>query len=634
MIFKNTIKKKLNQRSLFFTFAAFNQAKEQKHMKRCILLLLIFLMALYGQQSPSITFELKEPIIITASRAPSSLMSAARTVSVLDSGAISRLPVHSVQDALGYIAGIDLQQRGSQGVQADVSLRGAGYEQTLILIDGIKVNDPQSGHHNLNLAFSLQDIERIEVLKGSGSRLYGPNAMGGVINIITKKPLTKKLDFSIIGGDFRYNEFNLNYDFQALKANHRLSLNRSNSSGYRPNTDFTIQTATYKNSFAIKHNPFHFTAAYNAKDFGASRFYHPAFPYQKEKTETFFLNMAGQIFSDATMPTFSPKIYWRRHHDDFLLDYTRPEWYHNKHQTDVLGAELLTAFSSRLGRTSILGEWQHSKIVSSNLGDHQRNMAGFSAEQQFTVRRWQIVLGSSFYYYNRWGWQISPGVDVSLQLTPHFTLYASGGTGFRPPTFTELYYYSPANRGNPQLKPERSVDIEAGARFRTKRTLTSFGLFRRYGSNLIDWIFESEGQYWQAKNVLQLTTSGLEVSSQWTTQRHLLKNIHFNYTYLTSDKAGRQIISKYVFNYLRHQFILGIDQQFVNRRLALSWKLRYEDRINSQAYFLTDVHVSWQIKRWRIFSHISNLFDQKYQDFASIPQPGRWFKMGVRFSVF
>ncbi len=220
-------------------------------IKQILFLILFFdlsFTALFAQQGDSLlTFELNEPIIVTASRTPVTLMRSARTVSVLDSAMLVDLHVNSVQDALEYVSGVDIQQRGGQGVQADISLRGSTYEQTLILIDGVKTNDPQTGHHNLNLPLTLQDVQRIEVLKGAGSRIYGPNAFGGVINIITRKAKGKKLLFSATGGDFGYREGNLNFGFPTGKLNHNLSISGSASEGYRPNTDFEKYSLFYQN---------------------------------------------------------------------------------------------------------------------------------------------------------------------------------------------------------------------------------------------------------------------------------------------------------------------------------------------------------------------------------------------------
>ncbi len=605
-----------------------------KYVKNVFMMIVFLFSFLFAQQNEILTFNLKEPIVVTASRIPTPLMRTARTVVVLDSAFIARLPVHSVQEALEYIAGVDVQQRGSQGVQGDVSLRGSTYEQVLILVDGVKVTDPQTGHHNLNLPVSLQAIDRIEVLKGAGSRLYGPNAMSGIINIITKPARSRHLDVSLVGGDFGYKEGAVNLDFRTLSVNHSLSLSSASSNGYRYNTNFMNYTMSYKNRVQFKKSSFNVMAGYNTKDFGANRFYHPSYPSQKEKTEVFYFTTAARLTGASSTAVLLPKVYWRHHTDDFLLDYTRPDWYHNHHKTNLTGAEILTNFSNRFGNTALQIEWMWSEIKSNNLGSHQRTQFGLSTEHQLTWHLWQIVLGSTFYRYNNWGWQICPGLDMSYQLTPNVTIYASGGKAFRPPSFTEMYYFSAANRGNPNLRPEQSLDIEFGTRVQTANSFSSLALFRRNGTNLIDWIYEDGGKFWQAMNITNMVTNGLEFAFQYHLAQKIIKNLSLNYSYLTADKTSHGFTSKYVLNYLHHQLIIGIDHQLLLPNLLFNWKMRYEDRLNTGEQFIADVRVQWQVEKFRFLVDVSNIFNRKYEDFTAIPQPGRWFKIGIKYFAF
>jgi iron complex outermembrane receptor protein len=115
-------------------------------------------------------------IEVSAQRSPALYSQVARIVSVIERKEIESSPAQSVQDLLEYVAGVDVRQRGVEGVQADVSIRGGTFDQTLILLNGINITDPQTGHHNLNIPLSLSQIERIEILEGPAARVYGPNA--------------------------------------------------------------------------------------------------------------------------------------------------------------------------------------------------------------------------------------------------------------------------------------------------------------------------------------------------------------------------------------------------------------------------------------------------------------------------
>ena len=600
-------------------------------MKKIIVLLLFNI--LFAQEKDLFTFTLKNPIVVSAARFPVTLLNSARTVTVLDSSELAELPAYSIQDALEYVAGVDILQRGAPGVQGDVNLRGAGYEQILVLVNGLNVNDPQTGHHNLNIAFPLSAVERIEVVKGAGSRLFGPGAMGGIINIITRKSKTTNGLFSISGGDFQFTEVKATVDLKGDHASHSLNFNRSSNSGYQHNTDFTNYAASYQGEIKVKDNRFSFTGGFNSKDFGANRFYHPAFVNQREKTKTFFLSTQGQIYLASGKFTLMPELFWRHQDDDFVLDYKKPDWYHNKHRTDILGLEISGRWVNKLGRTALQVSPQLKKIESNNLGSHEQRQVGISVEHQTGWRKWQFILGSSFYYFENWGWQFNPGLDVAFQASPNWTLYFSGAKGFRPPSFTELYYDSPANKGNPFLKSEESVDFEIGSRWQTGYYLWSVALFQRLGRHLIDWQFAEAGQYWQARNVARLNMAGIELSAKFVFNHLFFRKIELNYTYLKSNKAQRNYISKYVLNYLKHQANLMISQNLGSPRLLLQWQVRYQNRLNYKDYFVTDVHFQWRFKKILFFSDITNLFNQRYEDITAVPLPSRWFKAGIKVKI-
>ena len=142
-----------------------------------------------GQQDTTevkMQYDLDE-IEVTAQRSPALFSQVAQIISVIEKEEIEATSSQSIQDLLEYVAGVDVRQRGAEGVQADISIRGGTFDQTLILLNGINITDPQTGHHNLNLPVSIAQVERIEILEGPAARIYGPNAFSGTINIVTKK---------------------------------------------------------------------------------------------------------------------------------------------------------------------------------------------------------------------------------------------------------------------------------------------------------------------------------------------------------------------------------------------------------------------------------------------------------------
>ena len=193
-----------------------------------------------------------EPLIVTAGKIPTTLVETSRNIIVIEKEEIINSPASGVADLLKYISGIDINERGPEGIQSDVALRGGTFEQTLILIDGIKVNDPQTAHHNLNLPVHLGDIERIEILKGSASRLHGAGAFAGVINIITKKGEKKNLKITTLAGDHKLLEGNLALSQPIGISNNYLSVSGKRSEGYRHNTDFDMWNIFFKSVFELK----------------------------------------------------------------------------------------------------------------------------------------------------------------------------------------------------------------------------------------------------------------------------------------------------------------------------------------------------------------------------------------------
>ena len=322
-------------------------------------------------------YELEE-MVVTAGRIPTTFSNITRSVVVIGRDDIRTAPVHSVQDLLQYALGVDVRQRGPLGVQADVAVRGGTFEQTLILVDGTKVSDPQTGHHNLDLPLALEDIERVEILKGQGSRLYGPNAFGGVINIITRKREHKAARLEALAGDYGLREGTVSLSHPLGTSSHHLSLSKRTSGGYRAATDFDISTVSYGFSIPIGPGMSDLSFGYMAKEFGANSFYSDKYPNEWENTNTTFLSAGFYLEEDRF--SFSSKFHWRRHGDDFLLDRERPAWYRNRHTTDLSGVDLLFLFPSRLGTTAFGGEAGKEGIESSNLGNHSRTKEGFFVE--------------------------------------------------------------------------------------------------------------------------------------------------------------------------------------------------------------------------------------------------------------
>jgi iron complex outermembrane receptor protein len=573
-----------------------------------------------------------EPVVVTATRIPSGLSAASRSVVVLDRDDIDRAPVHSVPDLLGAICGLDLRRRGPFGIQAEASIRGSSHEQTLVLVDGIKVTDPQTGHHNLDLPLTLHDVERVEVLKGHGSRLYGPNAVGGVINIITTTE-RREATLSAAGGEYGYADGSLSISYPFGTSRHHLSLSKARSDGYREDTDFDTSTVFYRTGLAMESREISFTFGQTKKEFGADSFYSNLFPNEWEETKTRFVSSQGMVANDFI--SVSSKLFWRRHEDDFLLDRSRPAWFRNQHSTDAYGLELQSTIAETgWGSFAFGGELLHDSIESTNLGDHSRNSGGLFLEYSLQTERLGLVPGLNIHRYANWGWRIWPGIDVSYRLAEDIRLYGSVGRSFRIPSYTELYYTSPANKGNPELHIEKAWSYEAGLSFRFRPGLRgTVSVFARRGRDLIDWVRPESTDPWEAENISSVDTYGLEAGLTISPQvRRFLSQMHVSYAFLDSDKEIGTLQSKYVLDYLRHQLILGVMHEFP-WQIQGNWTLHWKDRTNEESYVFMDVKIRKSYRWVEFFLQATNLLNTGYSEVGGVPMPGRWITAGVRLDL-
>lgn len=576
------------------------------------------------------TYEIDQ-IVVTASRIPTTFSDRTRSITVISREEIATAPIHDVADLLDYVVGVDARQRGPHGVQTDVGMRGSTFEQVLVLVDGVKVTDPQTGHHALDLVVALDDIERIEVLRGHGSRLFGPNAFGGVINIITRERRGNEASLRATYGEHAFAEGAASGSYLAGPTAHRLSLAHRRSDGYRHNTDFTVSTASYGVSLPAGPNTVTLSAGYADRRFGANSFY-AGMPNEWEHTRTYTFSAAGEA-KLGTM-SLSPRLSWRRHEDEFLLDRDDPTLYRNTHTTDVYDAEGESIFASAFGVTAFGGEVGTERITSTKLGRHERTRGGFFIEHRAEPSgRLTVTVGGCAYRYTGTGWQIWPGADLGVQVTRSVRLYSSVGRAFRVPTYTELYYEDPRNVGNPGLKPERAWSYEGGIGWTNRGVSGEMNAFVRDGRNLIDYVRNADTLRWEARNITEVRTRGIEATLSIRPTAFVagfpLRRLSLGYAFLDSEKkSGDFAQSKYVLNHLRHQGVVDVAHS-APYGILFSWKLRYEARVGGDNFVVVDARASREVGHIEVFLEATNLFGASYEDRASVPQPGRWVRLGA-----
>jgi iron complex outermembrane receptor protein len=602
-------------------------------MKRKLITILLFVfLSIISAQSDKI-LNMSE-IIVTAGRIPLMLNELSRSVEVLDSAAIHELPVNSIQDILQYAGGVDLRSRGSNGVQADASIHGGTSDETLIMIDGVAISDPQTGHHNLNIPLSTDAIDRIEVLKGQGSAVFGPNAFSGAINIITKKSHESSLSVSSLGGENGLWDIDAYGNYSIGPFANNISFSKKKSDGYRFNTAFDITNFSYSQNIQAGTNNINILLGYIDKQFGANSFYSNLFPNQWEHTTTGLLNASANFAFNSL--SIIPKIYWRRNNDNFYLDHDSSNWNHSINETNSYGAELQVTLNSSLGTTSIGGELSGNEI-SGGLGNHSRNNNGLFAEHLFSpLKDLNISLGGFAYNYSGAGLKLWPDAEANYKMNDAFRVFGSVGKAFRVPTYTDLYSTSAANKGNADLNSEEVINYEIGLAYDKEFFQSSISLFIKDGSNLIDWIRKSTKDPWLAENVMNIRTTGIEASiylfPKRITNKFPINNVFINYTYLEANRDPGTYQSKYLLDQLRHQFIMGITNE-VALGILQNWNFRYEERVNYQPQFILDMKFSKKIDRFELTLGATNLLNRTIIDISGVTLPGRWISGGIKYSI-
>jgi vitamin B12 transporter len=603
-------------------------------MPRIILAAIIILALLSGTAFSEESHQL-EKIVVTPSRIQSS-SDTGRSVVILDAENMSSSAYDALQDIIGNLGGIDIRRRGPEGVQSDINIRGATFEQNTLLIDGISVNDPQTGHYTLDLPLTSFDKENVEILKGPASSLYGANSFGGVINVITKKPEDKKLIVTTTGGtrDYFSGGISLSHPLEALKNRFSMEWNRAGS--YIPDSEFDIINLSESSTLNTDFGDYDLFFGYSNKNYGANTFYSNLYPRQAESTDTRFFKLAGKIGSGRLR--FEPKTYLRRHYDKFSLDKNRPGWQTNYSTNYTYGASLGFVIEDPFLDAAYGFELSEDRIFSTNMQKHARGKTGLYAE--ITPHIFDLLYinaGIRQDTYSGFEIEYSPSVNMKYAFFDFLSARASAGRSFRVPTFTDLYYRDAANIGNEDLKPESSWTYEAGLDYRSGFVKCSAGYFRRNSRDTIDWTRVNTLDPWRVSNIGTIETNGAEVSIEISPGKaegsFSIERFFLNYTCLDSYRK-HDYISKYALDYLKQQISSGIEYSLFG--FKNSWVLNYKKRVaDTRSSFVVDTKLAKGIIRrerlaFEAFLEITNLFDEDYSEQSGIPMPGRWIKSGVR----
>jgi len=574
-----------------------------------------------------------DSITITSARIELPFKENSRTITVVSSKDIRESPATNLAELLQQEAGIDVRRQGVNGMQSDLYIRGGSFDQTLLLIDGVKVEDPQTGHHTLNMALPLEVIERVEIIKGPAARIFGQNAFTGAINIVTKSNTDRINSVSYKLGSYEQQQVSGTLGAQLSGSTVIGHASVNSSDGYRYNTDFKNQNYFIKGRFKTNANPIEMIGYFTERKFGANQFYNVDAPDQYEETQSSLLGLSTRLKTEKLKIT--PRAYWKRNQDMYLYIRENPEVYRNLHISNKLGMQVNASYSSSAGISGVGIDVAKVFMTSTNLGERDRVMANLFVEHRFSIANnsLDITPGVSVNYFTDFKFHAFPGVDIGYAINDKLKAYANIGYTYRVPTYTDLYYVGPNDLGNEKLVPEKALSEEIGLKYFGINFNAYVAIFNRSSDNLIDYTRENEDDKWEATNLKSLSSTGAELnlSSQFKSGL-FAQNISLGYTYLDENLNDiKAAYSKYVVNSLTHHFTATVRSQFM-KNLSQSIIYKFAERSSGTSYSVVDVQATLTISDLELSIIGNNIFNAEYNETGLVPMPKGNVLAGIKYS--
>lgn len=615
--------------------------------------------------TPDTDQELEE-VTVTASKVATPLNQVARQVTVISQREIASAPVRSLQDLLVYSAGVDVQQRGGHGVQADISIRGGSFDQNAVLLNGVNLSNAETGHLSYDIPINLSDIERIEIIHGASGLIYGSAAFSGGINIITKKEAHERLFAQITYGEHKTHTLEGRATFQTANSTHSISIGHKGSAGYTDNTDYKILNILGQSNFYLnEHNRLHLNIGFNDKAYGANAFYSPKGPKQYEETDHFITSLKGELGTSKLR--IVPILYWSRTHDNY-------QWVRgtalNHHRADNFGGNLIASYRSNLGISSVGVEFRREDILSNRLGkttsqDHgkyskyaSRINTSLSLEHSFRLGNSFSASAGALINHNtqREGkYEFLPSLSATYRPDSHWSISTTWSQSVRIPTFIDLYYVGPVQQGNDNIQAERSQSLEFSAKYQHTAFdayLTGFAL---WGKDIIDWVkLNPQDAKYQSHNLGYVDTYGIEAGLRVRLGYLFPKfgrasQLRIDYTRMTQKHDSKGLLSLYVMRYLRDKLTARLDLDLYDR-LNSTWTLRWQKRMGEfevgkdnkgaslysayPAYATLDARFDYKFSdKVDLSLMLNNITNTRYFDFAAVHQPGFWASLGLTYHL-
>jgi len=601
--------------------------------KLLIIAILILHLNLFSQEKKEI--QALDTVLIKSTRIDLPFKENARTIQVISAEFIKNSAATNVADLLQQVAGVDIRRRGTAGSQADLYIRGGGFDQTLLLIDGIKMDDAQTGHHTMNAALPIEVIERIEIIKGPAARVFGQNAFTGAINIVTKSTLTNTTSVNIEAGSFGQLNGSVTVGKEFENSSLIAHVGILTSDGYRHNSDYENKNYLLKGVFNKKEQPIEVIATFFDKKFGANGFYASATATEQyEETQSSLFGASTTFRTEKFKIT--PRVYWKRGQDEYVYIRDNPSVYRNLHITNKVGVETNASYTSDTGITGFGVDISRVFISSNNLGKRNRTMANLFLEHRFKLAdsKIDITPGVAVTYFSDFKFHAFPGLDIGFKLSDNLKAYGNLGVTYRIPTYTDLYYNDRSTIGNSNLKPEEAFAQEIGLKFNSGRFTSSVAIFNRDADNLIDFIRPDVTSKYEATNIAKVNTKGFELNTETRFKlNEFNQTLSFGYNYLNDNILDQnKDLSRYSLNTLKHQFITRFESKlFKNVRQNIIYK--HAERTIGTSYNVWDASLIVAVNTFNFTITANNIFNAEYIESGFVPMPPSSLLFGLRYNL-
>ena len=599
-------------------------------------------------------------VTVSGTMAPLSQLQAARIVCVITRQDIEQAAAQSVNDLLKLATGVDVRQRGGFGIQTDISIDGGTFDQVTLLLNGIDIGNPQTGHLSADFPVSISDIERIEVLEGAASRVYGGQSFGGAINIVTKHDTGQSIELAGRGGSFGTAEGEGRISFTTARFSNHISGGGGRSDGGTLNSGWQKGQLYYQGGYEDDALRLDWQFGFSKKDYGANTFYSANYPDQYERNKRFMTSISAETKGKFH---FTPQVFWNRSYDNFQLIHGST-FGENHHRTDVYGIKAGGYVDWKLGKTAASAQLRHENILSSNIGKNappeggrgvylysdERSTLSFSLEHNILLQHWTLSAGLMASKTSTIDHRLHlyPGIDIAWRPSSHLKFFFSYNKGFRLPTFTELYYKSPTHEGNRNLKPEHNHSFSLGMQHFFKGGSVSARTFYHRGTQMIDWVMYSPDDVFHTA-AFGLDNIGMQLQGRIAPPEsprggNWLRSLSLGYTFIHQTKHDTEgvVKSNVAMEYLRHKVVASLSHRIFSR-LSMTWDFRFQERVGSYVsggrlvpyhpYAMLDAKLQWEASCYQVYVQATNLTNHRYYDLGSVPQPGIWVMAGMQVKV-